>query len=104
MELITSILNSVDGFAALGVALWLLAAGLKRFDTFQVQYQHFVESILASQQSSNKELMSLVAGLCRPQEDPEKKTATTLANIETILKSLTTNKTTLARELVHPGD
>ena len=63
-ELFLNILKSLDSFAALAIAVWIISLGIKRMDLLQAQYTDSMREVLEQQQGNNRELMSLVSSLC----------------------------------------
>lgn len=63
-EALRTILGALDSLIALGIAIWIITVGIKRFDTMQERHQKFTEMVLAQQQNNNDELMQLVSTLC----------------------------------------
>ena len=63
-ELFLNILKSLDSFAALLVAVWVIRIGIERMDRLQDQHNEMTKTVLGQQQTNNTELMSLVSSLC----------------------------------------
>ncbi len=64
IELLGQILNSVDGVMALGIAMWVISSGLKRFDLILQRHEEFTRMVLTQYETNNNELMTLVSQLC----------------------------------------
>lgn len=64
MELL-EILKAVDGYVALGVAVWVIQIGMSRMDKLTDQYNGFVTNVLTQQQTNNQSLADLVKDLCQ---------------------------------------
>lgn len=70
-EALRTILGALDSLIALGIAIWIITVGIKRFDSMQERHQKFTEMVLAQQQNNNDELMQLVSTLCvQPVANP----------------------------------
>jgi len=63
-QVLQQIFTALDSLIGLGIALWIISIGIKRFDIMQDRSQKFTEMVLAQQQQNNDELMQLVSTLC----------------------------------------
>lgn len=64
LELLGQVLNGVDGVMALGIAVWIITSGIKRFDTILQRHEEFTRMVLSQYEANNNELMTLVSQLC----------------------------------------
>lgn len=71
-DVLASLVQSLDGFVALAIAVWVIQIGITRMDSIQSEYREFVESVMNQQQANNDELMKLVSTLCTDVSLPER--------------------------------
>lgn len=68
MELV-DILTALDGYVALGVAVWVIQVGMNQLKETNNQHWAFIERILLQQQNNNQLMMNIVKDVCNDDKD-----------------------------------
>lgn len=69
-DILTAVIQLVNGSIGLGIAIWIIREGMTRMDKMQTQHEVFTNTVLTQQQNNNDQLMSLVSTLCAQPTQP----------------------------------